>query len=340
MSFHLDSAERSRVDAAVAAGAAWLATRIDATGTIVPTQPRVCSVAASGLGLWALAESGRDVDELAPVVRHLRAYAQRDGGVYDPARGLAVCTSGVAAAGLRACAARVGVEVDDLVREAELFTQRGAAPESAADDAMARRHVGREATEVARRLLASNTPLEAAERRAAEFLVAVAPGSPAIAAQLRAPRTRAADALDAFSYDDARAFVYLAVRPDQQVHLRAMAAIRRDFTLDHNPDLARCQRSERRGDAAQGLYHYYLLLVKVLAATGSPQVTLADGRRVDWVRASVDQLLRLQTETGAWVNRNGRWWEDDPVIVTSYALLALRACRDAPPARRSPARGD
>ena len=34
-------------------------------------------------------------------------------------------------------------------------------------------------------------------------------------------------------------------------------------------------------------------------------------------------LLDLQQSDGSWVNRNNRWWEKDPVLVTAYALIAL-----------------
>jgi hypothetical protein len=35
---------------------------------------------------------------------------------------------------------------------------------------------------------------------------------------------------------------------------------------------------------------------------------------------------------GFWVNENGRWWENDPVLVTTYSLLSIEILQ----ARRYP----
>ena len=35
------------------------------------------------------------------------------------------------------------------------------------------------------------------------------------------------------------------------------------------------------------------------------------------------KLVTLQKADGFWQNENNRWWENDPVLCTSYSLLAL-----------------
>jgi squalene-hopene/tetraprenyl-beta-curcumene cyclase len=35
------------------------------------------------------------------------------------------------------------------------------------------------------------------------------------------------------------------------------------------------------------------------------------------------KLVSLQKFDGYWMNDNGRWWENDPVLCTTYSLLAL-----------------
>ena len=52
------------------------------------------------------------------------------------------------------------------------------------------------------------------------------------------------------------------------------------------------------------------------------------GKTVNLREALVRKLVGLQkidpkTGAGYWVNEEGRWWEQDPVLVTSYALIAL-----------------
>ena len=39
-----------------------------------------------------------------------------------------------------------------------------------------------------------------------------------------------------------------------------------------------------------------------------------------------EALAAQQREDGSWQNANKRWWEDDPLLVTSYAANALSVC--------------
>jgi squalene-hopene/tetraprenyl-beta-curcumene cyclase len=40
------------------------------------------------------------------------------------------------------------------------------------------------------------------------------------------------------------------------------------------------------------------------------------------------KLINLQKGDGSWANENGRWWEKDPALVTSYAVISLEIiCR-------------
>ena len=78
----------------------------------------------------------------------------------------------------------------------------------------------------------------------------------------------------------------------------------------------------------QGLYYYYQTMAKALSVYGSDILTLEDGTRVNWRTELVKKLVARQkidarTGHGYWVNEEGRWWEADPVLVTSYSLLAL-----------------
>ena len=41
------------------------------------------------------------------------------------------------------------------------------------------------------------------------------------------------------------------------------------------------------------------------------------------MRELVAEVVSLRQEDGSWVNRNGRFWENDPALATAYALLAL-----------------
>ena len=86
----------------------------------------------------------------------------------------------------------------------------------------------------------------------------------------------------------------------------------RHWTLDENP-----------GMGAEGLYYFFNVLTKSLAAAGDDVLTLPDGRTVAWRADVVRKLIALQRPDGFWVNDNNRWWEADPNLVTAYTLLAL-----------------
>jgi squalene-hopene/tetraprenyl-beta-curcumene cyclase len=85
------------------------------------------------------------------------------------------------------------------------------------------------------------------------------------------------------------------------------------WTLDENP-----------GQGNQGLYFYYDVLSRALTAANVEMLTLADGTAIDWREALALALLERQQPDGSWVNENNRFWEGDPALSTSYALLALQ----------------
>ena len=48
-----------------------------------------------------------------------------------------------------------------------------------------------------------------------------------------------------------------------------------------------------------------------------------DGKTIDWRADVTGKLLNLQKGDGSWINDQGRWMESDPVLTTSYILMAL-----------------
>jgi len=89
-----------------------------------------------------------------------------------------------------------------------------------------------------------------------------------------------------------------------------------NFTLDENPG------SKPGSDEKvkyQGLFYYYVTLARALALADVDKVNGHDWRKE--LRAKLDAM---QKPNGSWVNdRNGRWWEDNAILCTAYALLAL-----------------
>jgi squalene-hopene/tetraprenyl-beta-curcumene cyclase len=86
----------------------------------------------------------------------------------------------------------------------------------------------------------------------------------------------------------------------------------RHYTLEENPGMGK-----------DGLYYYYHTMAKALSIYGVESLTLKDGKSVNWRKELAKKLLDLQNGDGYWVNESGRWWEKDPVLVTSYAVITL-----------------
>jgi squalene-hopene/tetraprenyl-beta-curcumene cyclase len=73
----------------------------------------------------------------------------------------------------------------------------------------------------------------------------------------------------------------------------------------------------------QGYFYYLHLLTKALTASDEDRLKLASGAEVLWRDQVAARLLKLQKADGSWVNPEPRWWEADPVLVTSYAVMTL-----------------
>lgn len=80
----------------------------------------------------------------------------------------------------------------------------------------------------------------------------------------------------------------------------------------------------------QGLYYYYQTMAKSLHAFGEEIIVDSLNQSYRWRYELANQLLKTQHAEGYWVNTNGRWWENNPVLVTSYCLLALEEIADLP----------
>lgn len=90
------------------------------------------------------------------------------------------------------------------------------------------------------------------------------------------------------------------------------------WSLDENP-----------GMGPQGLYYFYNVMSKSLAAYGRDLVPARGSTPTNWRPAMVAKLISLQqmekdgSGEGFWVNANNRWLESDPVLVTAYTLIAM-----------------
>ncbi|MEO5802333.1 MAG: cycloartenol synthase, partial [Verrucomicrobiota bacterium] len=111
------------------------------------------------------------------------------------------------------------------------------------------------------------------------------------------------------SYAGLLSYIYADLKRDDPRVLAVMDWLAQNFSLEENP-----------GMGEQGYYYYLHLMTKALSASGVDTVELKDGKKIDWRKEIAMKLINLQKDDGSWANQNGRWWEKDAALVTSYAV--------------------
>jgi squalene-hopene/tetraprenyl-beta-curcumene cyclase len=120
------------------------------------------------------------------------------------------------------------------------------------------------------------------------------------------------------SYAGLLSLLHAEVKKDDERVKAAVEWLSRRFSVDENP-----------GQGAQGLYYYFFVMAKALAAAGITELQTADGKKVNWRESLANKLLALQKPDGSWASDNARWMEKDPVLVTTYVVLALNILHGA-----------
>lgn len=115
------------------------------------------------------------------------------------------------------------------------------------------------------------------------------------------------------SYAGLLSFIYADLNPTDRRVVAVLDWLAANYTVEENPFME-----------AQGLFYYFHTMAKALDLAGLDQIPLESGKKANWRSDLAAKLLALQQPDGSWVNTGSkRWWEDDPVLVTSYALLSL-----------------
>ena len=99
-------------------------------------------------------------------------------------------------------------------------------------------------------------------------------------------------------------------RGDPRVR-QSLEYLARNWTVDENP-----------GMGSQGLYYFYDIMARALSAA---RVDDVGGHR--WKKELSAKVASLQKPDGSWSNDNNRFWEADPVLCTSFAMIVLELCR-------------
>jgi squalene-hopene/tetraprenyl-beta-curcumene cyclase len=121
------------------------------------------------------------------------------------------------------------------------------------------------------------------------------------------------------TYAGLKSMIYAGLTEDDPRVQAAKTWIRNFYTLEENP-----------GVDQQGLFYYYHTFARTLDILGEDHFEDAAGNQHDWRKELAEHLFSIQQENGSWVNRQDRWYEGDPNLVTAYALLALEYCEPKP----------
>ena len=115
------------------------------------------------------------------------------------------------------------------------------------------------------------------------------------------------------SYNGLLSYIYAQMdRSDPRVK-SVVDWLNRHYSLEENPGMEQA-----------GLFYYYHTMAKALSIAGIDTIVLKDGKRVNWRKDLAKHLLDLQSADGSWVNqKSGRFWEKDPNLVTTYAVITL-----------------
>ena len=114
------------------------------------------------------------------------------------------------------------------------------------------------------------------------------------------------------TYAGLLSLIYADLKKDDPRVTAAYEWIQKNYTLDENPGLGQ-----------QGLFYYYHTMAKALNVMQVDHLTAENGRWIDWRQELTAKLVEQQKGDGSWINDSGRWWENDPVLVTAYSLIAL-----------------
>jgi len=115
-------------------------------------------------------------------------------------------------------------------------------------------------------------------------------------------------AYGSMTYAGFKSLVYADLSPDDPRILAAWNWIENNYSLAENPGM---------GD--QGYYYFLCVMAKALEAYG---VDTVGGR--DWRSDLVDTLEVLQLDDGSFTVKHERWMENDPTLITAFALTALQ----------------
>ncbi len=122
------------------------------------------------------------------------------------------------------------------------------------------------------------------------------------------------------TYHGIKTYIYAGLGKDSPEVKSAIDWARKNYSVDAHPGFPhdKAKRSHLRG-----LYYYLLVMTRALDAIGERPFRTFDGKEHDWPVEVAEHFLSTMKNDTMWVNENPAWWENDPLLVTSYVLKTL-----------------
>ncbi len=134
------------------------------------------------------------------------------------------------------------------------------------------------------------------------------------------PKNQNLSGYGSMTYAGIKSMIYCGVGKEDRRYKAAYEWIQKNYTLDANPGMP-------PDFAERGLYYYYHTLAKTLDVMGVDEIIDATGKKHDWRAELTAAIAKRQQPNGSFVNKNDRWMEGDPNLVTGYVLMALSHCK-------------
>ncbi len=128
-------------------------------------------------------------------------------------------------------------------------------------------------------------------------------------------------AYGSMTYAGIKSMIYAGLSRDDARVTAAVDWIRGNYTMQENP-----------GMGSDGQYYYYVMLSRALDAFGAPSLEVVPAgmpastpafRQVRWAEDLIAKLAELQEDDGSFRSVDDRWMEDNKVLITAYALVAI-----------------
>jgi squalene-hopene/tetraprenyl-beta-curcumene cyclase len=156
------------------------------------------------------------------------------------------------------------------------------------------------------------------------FIYSPANGGESKAGEIEVDGRKELRCYGSMTYAGFKSMLYCGLSKDDPRVRAAYDWMRANWTLDFNPNMPEKQSRE-------GLFYYYQVFARALAAWGEDTITDTHGKQHNWRAELLAKLGKLQRKDGSLMNEADRWMEGKPQLTTAYALLSLQAAYPPPP---------